>query len=109
MQSPRRHAILQSEIYIGIRARNDSLAVAALRGDRPCIEVDFPATPLGLQAIRGVLDDYEEQFIRLAVSGSQAVDLAFALGNAPHRETFVVPARVADTPGDLARFASRAV
>jgi hypothetical protein len=94
---------MRSQLHIGICARNTCIALAAVRCGGTCVEVDFPATPMGVQAIKRVLDDYDE-CIRLAVTGRQAIDLALALGNVPNREAIVVLPGVAERASDLARF-----
>jgi hypothetical protein len=97
---------MNSNLCIGIVPRNGSLALAALEADHPAVEVDFPATPMGVAAIKIALADHERP-VRLAVAGTAAVDLALALGNEPGRETVVVSSAVADQPVALARYAGR--
>jgi hypothetical protein len=93
---------------IGIASKDDSLALAALESGRPAVEVEFPATAMGVEAIKIVLTDYQRP-VRLALAGAAALSLALALGNAPGRETVIVSSAVADQPIALARYAGRMV
>jgi hypothetical protein len=66
----------------------------------------FPATMVGLDAIRGILSNCGKQ-IRLAVAGVAAVSLGLALGNGPGRQTFIVSSKasIADQAAALAQYA----
>jgi hypothetical protein len=95
-------------LCIGIASNDDVLALAALVAGRSAVVACFPASGLGIEAIKGFLAAHDEP-VRLAVSGAAALTLALALGNAPGRETFIVSSAVADQAGALARFAARTV
>jgi hypothetical protein len=99
---------MNCELCVGIASKGGSLALAALQPGRPAVEVDFPATAMGVEAIKIALED-SEQPLRLAVAGAAALSLALALGNAPGRETVIVSSAVADQPIALARYAGRMV
>ncbi|HZX30626.1 MAG TPA: hypothetical protein VFF03_04685 [Rhodocyclaceae bacterium] len=100
---------MNTHLCIGIASRNDALEMAARESGRPVILLSFPATGMGVEAIKVFLADYDGQTVRLAVTGTAAVSLALALGNVPGRETFVVSPDIADQPAALARYAERAV
>jgi hypothetical protein len=97
---------MNSDLCVGIVPRRGSLALAALEPDHPAVQVDFPATPMGVAAIKMALTD-QERPVRLAVAGSAALDLALVLGNELGLETDVVSSTVADQPMALARYAGR--
>jgi hypothetical protein len=97
---------MNSDLCIGIASKGGSFALAALEAGRPTVEVDFPATAMGVEAIKIVLAD-SEQPLRLAVAGAGALSLALALGDGPGRETVVVSSAVADQPIALAHYAER--
>jgi hypothetical protein len=97
---------MSSDLCIGIVPRDGSLALAALDPDHPAVQVDFPATPMGVAAIKIALMDHQRP-VRLAVAGDAALDLALALGTEPGLETVVVSSAVANQPMALARYAGR--
>ena len=97
---------MNPQLCIGIASKDGSLAVAASKSGRPEVEVNFPATEMGLEAIKIFLADCDEP-VRLAVTGASALSLALALGNLPRRETFIVSSAVADRPIALAHYARR--
>ncbi len=94
------------ELCIGIASKDGSLALATLESGRPAVEVNFPATEMGVEAIKIFLANCSEP-VRLAVTGAAALSLALALGNGPGRETFIVSSAVADQPIALAHYAGR--
>ena len=96
------------ELCIGIASKDGSLALATLESGRHALEVDFPATQMGVEAIKIFLVNCREP-VRLAVTGAAAVSLALALGHGPGRETFIVSSAVADQPTALARYAGHAL
>jgi hypothetical protein len=97
---------MNSDLCVGVAPKASFLSLAALEAGHPAVEVDFPATALGVEAMRIFLD-YCQQPVRLAVAGAPALDLALALGNGPGRETVIVSSAVADQPVALARYAGR--
>jgi hypothetical protein len=97
---------MNSDLCIGIASKDGSLALAALEAGRPAVEVNFPATGMGVEAIKIILADFQQP-VRLAVTGAAALSLALALGGGPGRETFIVSSAVADQPVALARYAGR--
>jgi hypothetical protein len=97
---------MNSDLCIGIASKGGSLALAALQPGRPAVEVDFPATAMGVAAIKIVLAD-SEQPVRLAVAGAAALSLALTLGDGPSRETVIVLSAVAEQPIALAHYAER--
>ena len=95
-------------LCIGIRSKDGSLALASLKPGRAAVEVNFPATDMGLEAIKIFLADLCSP-VRLAVTGTAAVSLALILGNLPGRETFIVSSAVADQPTALAHYAEHVI
>ncbi len=94
---------MSPELCIGIARKDGSFALAALESGRPPVEVNFPATDMGVEAIKIFLANCREP-VRLAVTGA-SLSLALVLGNAPGRETFIVSSSVADQPIALAHYA----
>jgi hypothetical protein len=99
---------MNRNLCIGIASSNDVLALAALGAGRQAVVTHFPASGIGIEAIKGFLAANDEP-VRLAVTGAAALAIALALGNAPGRETFIVSSAVADEAVALAHFALRAV
>jgi hypothetical protein len=96
---------MSRELCIGIASKDGSLALAAFESGRPAVEVNFPATEMGVEAIKIYLVSCREP-VRLAVAGVAALTLALALGNLPgRRETFIVSSAVAAQPNALAHYA----
>jgi hypothetical protein len=91
------------DLCIGIARKDDSLALATLESGRPSVDVNFPATEIGVEAIKIFLASCREP-VRLAVTGA-SLTLALVLGNGPGRETFIVSSAVADQPIALAHYA----
>ena len=100
---------MRNDVCIGIRARTTTLALATLCHGAPSLECEFPRTTIGIAALRTALTDYGHRCVHLAVGGPGAIDLALALGDAPHCETLVVPDKFASCPGELALLARRMV
>jgi len=99
---------MHPQLCIGIASKDGSLALATLESGRPAVEVNFPATEIGVEAIKLFLANRREP-VRLAVTGAAALSLALALGNLPGRETFIVSSAVADQPIALARYAGHMI
>jgi hypothetical protein len=92
------------KLCIGIASRNALIGLATRESGRPAAEVTFPATEMGVEAIKIFLADCGGP-VRLAVNG--AAPLSLALGKLPGRETFIVSSAVADQPIALANYAGR--
>jgi hypothetical protein len=94
---------MRPELCVGIAWKDGSLALATLESGRPALEVNFPATEMGVEAIKIFLVNCRGP-VRLAVTlGS--LSLALALGDGPGREAFIVSSGVADQPIALAHYA----
>jgi hypothetical protein len=96
---------MNPDLCIGIARKDGSLALAMLKSGRPAVEVNFPATQMGVEAIKIFLANCREP-VRLAVTGA-SLSLALALGNGPGRETFIVSSAVANQAVALAHYAGR--
>ena len=99
---------MNPDLYIGIISKNDSLEVATREPGKAAITMTFPATGVGVEALRQLLASHRNP-ARLAVAGAAALSIALALGNVPFRETFIVSSSVATQAVDLVRYAERAV
>jgi hypothetical protein len=99
---------MHPQLCIGMASKDGSLALATLESGRPAAEVNFPATEMGVQAIKLFLANCREP-VRLAVTGAAALSLALALGNLPGRETFIVSSAVNAQPIALARYAGHMI
>jgi hypothetical protein len=99
---------MNSELCIGIATRNGAYEVAALDHGRASAVVKFPATRIGIEAIRTFLAGYGNH-LRLAVAGVTALSLALALGDVAGRETFIVSSSIADQAVALAHYAKHAI
>ena len=98
---------MNSDLCIGIASHRDVLELAALEHTKRIVTCRFPATPLGVGAIKVFLAGYGKP-MRLAVAGTTALALAFALGNATRLEVFIVSSAVTDQAVPLAHYAARA-
>ncbi len=99
---------MNPNLYIGIISKNDTLEVATRESGKTAITMTFPATGMGIEALRQFLASHGNP-VRLAVAGAAALSIALALGNVPFRETFIVSSAVATQAVDLARYAEHAV
>ena len=99
---------MNPDLYIGIISKNDSIEVASREAGKNAISMTFPATGMGIEALRLFLASQGNP-VRLAVAGVAALSTALALGNVPFRETFIVSSCVATQAADLARYAEFAV
>ena len=99
---------MNSDLCIGIASRNETYEIATLEHGKTSVVIKFPATGMGVEAIKGLLASYGHP-VRLAVAGVAAVSLALALGNVPGRETFIVSATIANQALALAHYAEHAV
>ena len=93
-------------LCVGIASKNGVYEIVALERGRESVEMKFPATTMGLEAIKHFLTSYSNH-VRLAVAGVAALSLALALGNVPGRETFIVSSNssIADQAAALAHYA----
>jgi hypothetical protein len=92
------------DLCIGIASRNNAYEIAALENGKTTRVLKFPATRMGVEAIKGFLAAHAKP-VRLAVAGAAAVSLALALGNVPGRETFIVAISIASQAPALAHYA----
>ena len=95
-------------MYVGISSKNDNVEIAALEPGRVAVSIKFPATAMGVQAIKLFLADYAVP-VRLAVGGVAALSLALTLGNAPRREVFIVSSSVTGPSVALAHYAKHSI
>lgn len=97
---------MRSALCIGIASKNEGYEIVALEHGRELAAMRFPATTMGIEAIRSFLTGYTNH-IRLAVAGVAALSLALALGNNPSVETFIVSSNtsIADQAAALAHYA----
>jgi hypothetical protein len=91
-------------LCIGIASRNDAYEIAAMENGKTTVVLKFPATDMGVEAIKGFLAGYGRS-VRLAVAGGAALSLALALGNTPRGETFIVSSTIANQAVALAHYA----
>lgn len=96
---------MNTDLCIGIFAQKDTLEIATLQTGKAAVLLKFPATEVGVEAIKGLLASYGAS-IRIAVSGVAGLSLALSLGNLSGRETFIVSVAVADQAMALARYAA---
>ncbi|MQY50856.1 hypothetical protein HCX48_12500 [Rhodocyclus tenuis] len=95
---------MQTDLCVGIAARHDVLEIAALSPDGSMTQTSFPASRLGLTALKLFLAAYGPS-ARLAVSGVAAPSLALALENESGSATFIVSSSIAPQAKALARYA----
>jgi hypothetical protein len=99
---------MNPDLYVGIISRCDTLEVAARQTGRTTITMTFPATGMGIEALRQFMACHGNP-ARLAVAGAAALGVALALGNVPFRETFIVSSGVAKQAVELVRYAEHVV
>jgi hypothetical protein len=99
---------MNSDLCLGIRSGNEILEIAAMESGRPFMTVNFPATGMGLEAIKGFLASHGNP-AKLAVSGVAAISVALSLGAGLHSEVYIVSSSVADHPVALAQYAERSI
>ena len=97
---------MRSALCVGIASKSEGYEIVALENGRESAAMKFPATAIGIEAIRGFLNGYSNH-VRLAVAGVAALSLALALGNHPGVETFIVSSNtsIADQAAALAHYA----
>ena len=96
---------MNPDLCIGITRKAGALALATVESGHPPVEVNFPATEMGIEVIKIFLATCREP-VRLALTGA-SLSLALALGKGAGRETFIVSSAVADEPIALAHYAGR--
>jgi hypothetical protein len=99
---------MNPDLFIGIISKSNTLEIATRRCGKASATMTFPATGMGVEAIRHFMIGQGNP-VRLAVAGVAALSVALALGNVPFRETFIVSSAVATQAADLARYAENAV
>jgi len=99
---------MNSPLYVGISSKDHTLEVAALEPGLAAVPIRFPASAMGVEAIKLFLSDYALP-VRLAVAGAAALSLALALGNAPRREVFIVSSSFSGQSVALAHYAKRSI
>ena len=97
-----------SDLCIGIASHNDSYEIVALEHGKTSAVMKFPASRMGIEAIKGFLSNYGNH-IRVAVTGVAAISVAMALGNTPRRETYIVSPSIANQAAALAHYAEHMV
>jgi hypothetical protein len=95
---------MNTDLCVGIYSNKETLEMAALESGKSAVFMNFPATAVGVDAIKGYLAGYKSS-IRLAVSGVADLNLALTLGNLSGRETFIVSCAVANQAIALAHYA----
>lgn len=97
---------MNTDLCVGVLATADRLEIATLQRGKAAIFSSFPATEMGIEAIKGYLTGYGRS-VRLAVGGVAHLNLALRLGNVAGRETFVVSPACARQALDLALYAEQ--
>jgi hypothetical protein len=99
---------MNPNLFIGIASKHDVLEVATQEPGKAAITMTFPATVMGVEALRQFLASRGHP-IRMAVAGVAALSIALALGNVPFRETYIVSSAVASRAVELVGYAEHAV
>lgn len=101
---------MNSAFCIGVASKSGVYEIVALDHGKESAAMKFPATAMGIEALRSFLTSYSSH-VRLAVAGVAALSLALALGNDPGVETFIVSSntRIADQAAALAHYADHAL
>ncbi len=97
---------MRSALCIGIASKNEVYEIVALERGKESVAMKFPATALGIEAIRSFLTGYSNR-VRVAVAGVAALGLGLTLGSNPGVETFIVSSNtsIADQAAALAHYA----
>jgi hypothetical protein len=98
---------MDTDLSVGIIARNNMLEVAVVKLGKVTAAITFPDTHMGLEALKGFLASHRCS-IRLAVAGAASLGVALAVGNFSGREAFILSLAVADQAVALARYAEHA-
>lgn len=97
-----------ADLCVGILTHENGCEIATLDAPDSPEPFRFPASPMGRDTLKVFLAG-QRRPLWLAVSGTGAMDLAFAIDPAAPCNTYIVAQGVADDPVALARYASRAV
>lgn len=97
---------MKSTLCIGVSSKDGLYEIVALEHGKESAALKFPATAIGIEAIRGFLVGCGKH-ARLAVAGVAALSLALALGDNLGVETFIVSSNssIADHAAALAHYA----
>ena len=101
---------MRSALCVGIASKNETYEIVALEHGKESAAMRFPATALGIEAIRSFLNSHSSK-VRVAVAGVAALALGLTLGNNPGVETFIVSsnANIANQAAALAHYADHAL
>jgi hypothetical protein len=99
-----------STAYIGIVLNNGMFRVDTQCEGENQASISFPSDERGTELLKRHVADIHGP-VRLAIVASTAalLSIAFALGEPPGREVFLVSALVANHPATLANYAARPV
>lgn len=101
---------MHTDLYVGIMFTGEHLNVTTLDDNSHSRQISFPATVLGLDAIRRFLDQCgESAHMAIAIAGSAALELAISLKNLIGAQIFIVSACIASQSKDLALYAKATV
>ncbi|MGB0129208.1 MAG: hypothetical protein WBP72_16325 [Rhodocyclaceae bacterium] len=100
---------MNAALCVGIYSQGKALEVAAIASGRPSVTASFPATGMGIEAIRVFLLSSQGNSVRLAVAGAAALSVALALGSESDGDVFIVSPSVACHSVALAKYAGRAI
>ena len=97
---------MRSALCVGIASKNEIYEIVALEHGKESVAMKFPATALGIEAIRSFLTGYRNK-VRVAVAGAAALGLGLTFGSNPGVETFIVSssANIANQAAALAHYA----
>ena len=97
---------MRSALCVGIASKNEVYEIVALERGKESVAMKFPATALGIEAIRSFLTGYSNR-VRVAVAGVAALGLGLTLGSNPGVETFIVSSNtsIADQAAALPHYA----
>ncbi len=97
---------MNTDLYVGIMFTGEHLNVTTLDDHSHSRHITFPATVLGLDAIRRFLDQCgQSAHLAIAIAGSAALELVISLKSLIGAQIFIVSACVASQSRDLAMYA----
>ncbi len=99
---------MNARLCVGIFSAAGIVNVTTLEPGKHAVEMVFPATESGVNALQALLANYGNS-LRLAVSGDGALNLGLTLGAAPGREVFIVSSSVAAQSAGLACYAEQSI
>ncbi len=95
--------------YIGIILKQGVFRLAVRRAGQVQTSASFPSDARGTERLKRYVAGMPGP-ARLAIAvGAATLGVAFALGEPPEREIFLVSTLLADDPAELASFAARPV